>query len=120
MSGPGTPDIGQILQQAQQVQGKLAALQRELATRRFEGSAGGGMVTVVAAGDLRILEVRIEPGLFAEGDRGMIQDLCAAATNVALTNAQQGVRDEMQRVTGGMGLPDLSSLGLQPPDGSGR
>jgi len=114
MSGPSGPDLGKILQQAQEVQGRLAAVQRDLAVRRFEGAAGGGMVTVVVTGELRVLEVRIEPGLFAQGDRDMVQDLCAAATNAALANAQEGVREEMQRVTGGLGLPDLSSLGFGP------
>jgi DNA-binding protein YbaB len=41
----------------------------------------------------------------------MVQDLCAAATNAALANAQRGVQEEMQRVTGGLGLPNLDALG---------
>lgn len=107
-----SPDMNEILAKAQQVQGRLEQLQRELAMRRFEGSAGGGMVTAVASGELRILEVKIEPGLLEGRDREMIQDLCAAAVNAALANAQAGVREEMQRLTGGLGIPDLSSLGL--------
>jgi hypothetical protein len=87
------------------MQGKLAEVQRELATRRFEGSAGGGMVTAVVSGELRVLEVKIEPGLVEGGDRAMIQDLCAAAVNAALANAQQGAQEEMQRLTGSLGIP---------------
>jgi DNA-binding YbaB/EbfC family protein len=116
MSAPNPPNLAEILAKAQQMQGKLAEVQRDLAMRRFEGSAGGGMVTVVVSGELRALEFRIEPGLFADGDREMIQDLCAAATNAALTNAQNSVKEEMQRVTGGLGLPDLGGFG---PPGSG-
>ena len=63
------PDLNDLLSKAQQMQGRLADLQRELASRRFEGAAGGGMVTAVASGELRILEVRIEQGLLADGDR---------------------------------------------------
>jgi len=110
-----TPDMNDILAKAQQVQGRIEQLQRDLAMRRFEGSAGGGMVVAVASGELRILEVKIEPGLIEGRDREMIQDLCAAAVNAALANAQAGVRDEMQRLTGGLGIPDLSSLGLGGP-----
>jgi hypothetical protein len=116
MSASGPPDIARLLAQAQQFQGKLAAAQRELATRRFESSAGGGMVTAVVSGELRVLEVRIEPGLFAGGDREMIEDLCAAATNAALAKAQQGEKEEMQRVAGGLGLPDLGAFS---PSGGG-
>ena len=52
-----TPDMGQLLAQARQMQERMQQLQRELATRRVEGSAGGGMVVAVATGDLRIVEI---------------------------------------------------------------
>jgi DNA-binding YbaB/EbfC family protein len=94
------PDLGQILAQAQQMQARLADLQRSLALRSVEASAGGGMVTAVATGALRIRELRIEPELLASGDRGMIQDLAAAAVNAALAAAERMVQEEMQRVAG--------------------
>jgi DNA-binding YbaB/EbfC family protein len=102
------PDLGQLLQRAQEMQAKVATLQRELAVRRVEGSSGGGMVTAVATGELRIVEIRIEPGLVERGDREMIQDLCAAAVNAALSSAQRMVQEELQKVAGGLpgvGLP---------------
>jgi DNA-binding YbaB/EbfC family protein len=106
------PDLKDLLSKAQQMQGRLADLQRQLAAKRFEGSAGGGMVTAVVSGELRVLEIRIEPGLVSGGDRDMIQDLCAAAVNAALTNAQQGAQEEMQRLTGSLGIPGLGGLGF--------
>ena len=57
------------------------------------------MVTVVATGALRILEIRIEPSLLESGDASMIQDLTAAAVNAALTNAQRMVQEEFQRAS---------------------
>jgi DNA-binding YbaB/EbfC family protein len=90
-------DLAGLLAKAKEMQARLAEVQRELAARRVEGSAGGGMVTVVASGDLRILELRIEPALFESGDRQMIQDLAAAAVNAALANAQRMVQEELQR-----------------------
>ena len=69
------------------------------------------MVTVVASGALRILEVRIEPSLLEGGDREMIQDLTAAAVNAALTNAQRMVQDEFQRASIGIQLPGAAGLG---------
>ena len=103
------PDLSQLLQQAQAMQRRLAELQRDLARRTVEGDAGGGMVTAVATGDLRIREVRIEPSLFEGGDRTMLQDLLAAAVNAALQNAQRMVQEEMQRASGlpmGAGFPE--------------
>ena len=103
MSAP--PDLGALLQKAREAQTKLQALQRELARRSVEGSAGGGMVTAVASGELRILEIRIEPGLLQSGDVAMLQDLTAAAVNAALANAQRMIQEEMQRASAGLGLP---------------
>ncbi len=98
-------DLGRLMEQARQVQSRLASLQQELATRRFEASAGGGMVTAVATGALRIVELRIEPSLLASGDREMLQDLTAAAVNAALTSAQTSVQEELQRASAGLTLP---------------
>ena len=105
------PDLGKILAQAQQMQSRMAELQRELATRRYEASAGGGMVKAVATGELRIVAIEIEPELFSSGDRGMIQDLCGAAVNAALSNAQRAMQEELQRLSGGLALPGMMSPG---------
>jgi DNA-binding YbaB/EbfC family protein len=99
------PDIKQVLEQAQRVQTRLAELQRDLAARRYEASSGGGMVTATVTGQLRVLQVRIEPSLFESGDRGMLEDLTAAAVNAALEKAQRSVQEEVQRLQGSLGLP---------------
>jgi DNA-binding YbaB/EbfC family protein len=98
------------MSRAQEAQSKLAELQRELALRKVEGSAGGGMVTAVATGALRVLSIVIEPSLLAAGDREMIQDLSAAAVNAALANAQKMVQEEIQKASAGMALPNLGDL----------
>lgn len=97
------PDMGKLVAEAQKMQTRIAELQRELGRRRFEGSAGGGMVTATVSGALRVLEVKIEASLVADGDCEMIQDLCAAAVNAALANAQRGAQEEFQRLSGGLG-----------------
>ena len=102
-------DLTRLMEQAQQVQSRLAALQQELATRRFEGSSGGGMVTAVATGSLRIVELRIEPSLVQSGDHSMLQDLTAAAVNAALMSAQTTVQEELQRASAGLTLPGATS-----------
>ena len=98
-------DLGRLLEKAREAQVRLQALQRELARRRVEGTAGGGMVTAVASGELRLLELRIEPALIESGDRAMLQDLCTAAVNAALANAQRMIQEEMQRASAGLTLP---------------
>ena len=99
------PDLSVLLEKAREAQEKLQTVQRDLASRTVEGSAGGGMVTAVVSGALRVLEIRVEPALFDSGDREMLQDLTAAAVNAALTNAQRMIQEEMQRASSGLGLP---------------
>jgi len=105
------PDLATLLRRAQEVQERMAALQRDLARRRVEGSAGAGMVRAVATGELRILEIAIDPQLLASGDRGMLQDLVAAAVNAALGQAQRMVQEEMQRAAASMQAPVLPAQG---------
>lgn len=108
MSGP---DLGKMLEQAQRMQERMAAMQEELALRRYEASSGGGMASAVVTGQLRVLELRIEPALIKDGDTDMIQDLAAAAVNAALEKAQQGVQQELAQLQQSMGLPNVPGMG---------
>lgn len=100
-------DVQEMMQRAQQMQGRMNDLQRELANRRFEASSGGGMVEVVVSGALRVLEIRIEPSLVNGDDQAMLQDLVAAAINSALSKAQESVAQELARMQQSM----LAGLG---------
>jgi DNA-binding YbaB/EbfC family protein len=111
-------DLGQWLARAQEVQQRVERLRRELATRTVEASAGAGLVTAVATGELRIRELRIDPSLVEGGDRALLQDLTAAAVNQALQRAQEMVQSELQRVAAGP-LGDMVPPGAaQEPGGA--
>lgn len=97
-------DLGGILQQAQQLQERLANVQQELASRTVEASVGGGMVTAVVNGKLELIQIRIEPTLLDGRDVEMLQDLIVAAVNEGIRSAQRLVADEMGKVTGGLGI----------------
>ena len=79
----------ELLQTAQRVQEELSRVQNELAQKRVEGSAGGGMVTVVANGRQQILSVRIEKEVVDPEEVGMLQDLVVAAVNKALIESAE-------------------------------
>ena len=100
-----TPDLGALLRHAPEMQKRMASLQRDLARRSVQGSAGAGMVTATVSGELRVLQIEIDPQLLAGGDRAMVQDLVAAAVNAALASAQRMVQEAMQRAAGGVQLP---------------
>jgi len=100
----GKFDIGGLFKQAQELQEKIASAQQALAERSVEGSAGGGMVTVQVSGKLEVLRVGIDPTLLATPDREMLQDLVVAAVNDGMRRAQAMVADEMNKLTGGLGI----------------
>ncbi len=109
------PDFGALLRRAQEMQRRMAALQRDLARRTVQGSAGAGLVTATASGELRVLSIEIDPQLLAGDDRAMIQDLVAAAVNAALASAQRMVQDEMQRAASEMQVAAGVNPGPEPP-----
>jgi DNA-binding YbaB/EbfC family protein len=103
-------DIKNIMQQAQQFQQNMNRVQDELAAKKVIGTAGGGMVTVIANGKSEILSVAIERAIIVETEAAMLQDLVMAATNDALRKARELGKSEMGKLTGGLNLPGLSSM----------
>jgi DNA-binding YbaB/EbfC family protein len=100
-------NIGALMKQAQEIGGKMQALQGELKARRATGSAGGGLVEVDVNGLGETLAVRLDPSLVAKGDREMIEDLLPAAMNDAQRKAKQMHAAAMQALTGGLPVPGL-------------
>ena len=99
--------LGDIMKQAQRLKAEMDRLQAEAATKRVEGSAGGGMVTVVANGKGDLLSVKIDPEVARGEDLEMLQDLVVAAANDALRKARDLLAQEVSRLTGGLNLPGL-------------
>lgn len=99
--------MGNMMKQAQKLQSKMAKMQEELAERTVEGTAGGGMVKVVANGRQQVLDITIEKEVVDPDDLEMLQDLILAAVNDALGKAQEMVANEMGKLTGGMSIPGL-------------
>jgi nucleoid-associated protein EbfC len=97
------PDMRQIMKQAQQMQEQLARTQSELADRRFEGTAGGGMVTAVVTGGPELIEVKISPEVVDPDDVEMLEDLVVAAVRQAMDEAVKTTNEELGGITGGLG-----------------
>jgi len=85
----GGGGLGDLLQQAQQVQNRLLEAQARAAETEVHGSAGGGMVTVTASGDLQFRSIRIDPQVVDPDDIGMLEDLVLAAVREAVAAARR-------------------------------
>ncbi|MCG3156203.1 MAG: Nucleoid-associated protein [bacterium] len=105
--------MGDLFRGTQVLQEKISQTHEKLASLRVEGTAGGGMVTVVMNGRREVLQLKIEKEVVNPDDTEMLEDLIVAALNQALVKAQEVEMAEMNKVTGGM----LSQVigGLQMP-----
>lgn len=112
----GLGNLTSILKQAQEMQGRMNQIQEDLGKVHVEGSSGGGMVTVVANGQQKIVSCRLDKALLESNDQEMLEDLLVAAVNQALEKAKEAAAQEMGKLAGDLSLPGLgealSKLGL--------
>ena len=109
--GGQTPDMSQLLQQAQQMQQQLLAAQQELAETEVTGSAGGNLVTATMTGSGELTALTIAPAAVDPDDIETLQDLVVAAIRDAKRAAEELAASRMGPLAGGLGgglgLPGL-------------
>lgn len=98
-------DFMKLMQQAQQVQGRLQDMQDALERQSVTGSSGGGMVTVEADGKGTVRKVKLDRSVVNPDDVEMLEDLIVVAVADAQKKATDLQKAEMGRVTGGLDLP---------------
>ncbi|WP_226671545.1 YbaB/EbfC family nucleoid-associated protein [Metabacillus litoralis] len=103
----GGGNMQKMMKQMQKMQKDMAKAQEELVEKTVEGTAGGGMVTVVVNGQKELLEVNIKEEVVDPDDIEMLQDLVLAATNDALKKMDDLTNDTMGQFTKGMNLPGM-------------
>jgi DNA-binding YbaB/EbfC family protein len=79
-------------------QGKLDQIE-------VEGVAGAGLVRIKASAKGRIIGVAIDDSLLDKSEKGILEDLVAAAFNDARTRADAVAAEEMQKVQMAAGIP---------------
>ena len=93
--------FGDMQKKFKEMQEKLESLEK----KEYEGSSGGGVVTVTVLGNLTISHISIKPEAYE--DKDMLPDLILTACNSALKDAL----DEKNRVSGemtsGLNIPGL-------------
>ena len=90
---------------AETVQTQMEEAQKKLDSIEVEGQSGGGLVTVKATAKGRILRVKIDDSLMKAEEKGILEDLVAAAFNDARDKADAVSNEEMGKMTSGLPLP---------------
>lgn len=103
-------NIGKMMQQAKKMQETMQKMQEELAAMELTGEAGGGMVHVVVGGDRSVRQIEIDPALWEEQDKALVEDLVAAAINHAMQKVEETSKQKQQGLMAGMPLPPGFSL----------
>jgi nucleoid-associated protein EbfC len=103
----GMGNMQKMLKQMQKMQKEMQKAQEQLGEKTVDGTAGGGMVTVIANGHKQILEVKIKEEVVDPEDIEMLQDLVLAATNDALKKADELANEMMGQFTKGLNIPGL-------------
>ncbi len=94
-----------LMRQVEQMQNRMLKIQEEIAASTVEGSAGGGVVTVVMTGDQQMNSFTIKAEVVDPDDIETLQDLIVAAVNDALNRSKELQAKRLGEVTGGMQLP---------------
>ena len=110
MSDRNMPDLGNLMNLAQKLQGDVAKMQDELARMECEASSGGGMVTARVNGEYQLVSIQIDRDVVDPADVSMLQDLIVAAVNQAMIKMRETAQKEMSKITGGLNIPGMPNL----------
>ncbi len=96
--------LGNLMQQAQQMQENLKKAQEELAAIEVNGESGGGLVKVLMTGKREVRKINIDDSLVGD-DKDMLEDLVAAAVNDAVRRVEKIKEEKMSGMTDGFQMP---------------
>jgi hypothetical protein len=104
----GLGNLGEVFKQAKSLQENMQKIQENLAQKRFEADAGAGLVKATVDGKSQLVRIKIDPK--AAEDIELLEDMIQAAVSAATQKAQEGMKEEVARLTGGLNVPGLSDL----------
>lgn len=111
MARGGFPGMGgnmnNLMKQAQKMQKQMEDAQKEIESKSFEASVGGGAVTVTVTGKKQVTAVKIKPEVVDPDDVEMLEDLVLTAINEALKKADEETSALMGKLTGGLNIPGM-------------
>ena len=97
-------DFSDVLSQAKKMQEKMKETQENLRKIEVEGVAGGETVKIILNGDYELKNIKINENLLKE-KKEILEDLIIAAHSDAKQKLKSKTSEEIEKITGGMGLP---------------
>ena len=101
--GGGMPgNMANLMKQAQKMQRQMEDAAKEMETKEFSATAGGGAVEITVSGNKKVLKVNIDEEVVDPEDVEMLEDLVLTAINEALEKVDAASQATMARFGGGM------------------
>lgn len=108
----GLGDMAKMMKAAQELQGKMQALQEDLARIVVVGESGAGLVRARATAKGELTGLEIDPSIFVASEKEIVEDLILAAIKDAQGKASARHQQEMAKLTESLGLPPGMNLPL--------
>lgn len=108
----GLGDMAKMMKAAQELQGKMQALQEDLARILVVGESGAGLVRARATAKGELTGLEIDPSIFVASEKEIVEDLILAAIKDAQGKASARHQQEMAKLTESLGLPPGMNLPL--------
>jgi len=99
--------LGKLLQQAQKLQSDMAKVQEELKNMRVEAVVDAGTIKVIANGRQEIVDIVVDSAIIHPANAQVLQELLVNAVNLAMEKSRKLAGQEMNRVTGGINIPNI-------------
>ncbi|MCP4051121.1 MAG: YbaB/EbfC family nucleoid-associated protein [bacterium] len=103
----GMKDMGKLLKQAKDMQGKMKKVQKELAKLVITGTALNNLIKVVVTGDMTCVSIEVDDSLLNKDQAGRLQDGLKDAVNEAIKKSKETASSRISDISGGLDVPGL-------------
>ena len=101
-----------MMKKMQEIEGRLSAMQGDLANNEFTAIVGNGAVSATVTGNGKLAKIKFGPNALDPADTEILEDMICLATNNALQQAAEEKNKMMKEITGGLPLPPGLNLPL--------
>ena len=95
-------NMNNLMKQAQRMQKQMEEKTKEIESKEWEASAGGGAVVVKVSGKKEVVSIQLSEEVVDPDDIEMLQDLIVAGVNDALAQITKMESEKMPQLPMGM------------------
>ncbi|CAL4323429.1 Nucleoid-associated protein YbaB [Buchnera aphidicola (Chaitophorus sp. 3695)] len=91
--------FGNLMQKAQKMQENMKKIQKKMKSITVTGESGAGLIKITLNGEHHCKIVEIDPSLFKDDDKEIIEDLIIAAFNDASRKIKEEQKKKMSELS---------------------